>query len=160
MKWRCECVQNQQQEKSLLWQNLKRAKNIHYKIYFFAISDWKLVIVWNPSRGHSITTWARWGGRGSKKCLFCPHLGYKNYPSRVGGGRGVWGQKMAKCCPCSWWMPPPPLYQLYILQKVSYFRWILSHLQMEINTVTNFARMEKITSGHLYKKVPLFLHGC
>ena len=44
--------------------------------------------------GHSITTWTRWGGRGSKNICFCP---------RRGGGVG---QKMPKFCPRSCWMPP------------------------------------------------------
>jgi hypothetical protein len=53
-------------------------------------------------RGNSITTWTRWGGRGSKNVCFCPRSGYKNCPRRGGGG----GQKMAKFCPRSCWMIP------------------------------------------------------
>ena len=34
------------------------------------------------TRGHFITTWTRWGGRGSNNVCFCPHSGYKNCPSR------------------------------------------------------------------------------
>ena len=37
-------------------------------------------------RGHSITTWARWGGKGSKNVCFCPRSWYKNCPRR---GEGV-----------------------------------------------------------------------
>ena len=40
-------------------------------------------------RGHSITTWTRWGGRGTKNVCFCPRLGYKNCPRR-GGGINKW----------------------------------------------------------------------
>ena len=39
-------------------------------------------------RGHSITTWTRWGGggrRGSKNVCFCPRSGNKNFPRRGGG---------------------------------------------------------------------------
>ena len=35
-------------------------------------------------RGHSITTWKRWG-EGSKFLFFCPRSGYKNCPHRGGG---------------------------------------------------------------------------
>ena len=35
-------------------------------------------------RGHSITTWTRWGGRGSKNVCFCPRSGYKDCPRRGG----------------------------------------------------------------------------
>ena len=48
-------------------------------------------------RGHSITTWTRWG---SKNVCFCPCSGYKNCPRRGGG------QKMVKLCPRSCWMTP------------------------------------------------------
>ena len=54
-----------------------------------------------PVRDNSITTWTRWGGRGSKYVCFCPRSGYKNCPRR-----GGWGQKMAKFCPCSCRMTP------------------------------------------------------
>ena len=53
------------------------------------------VLIW----GHSITTWTRWGVRGSKNVCFCPRSGYKNCPRRG-------GQKMAKFCPRSCWMTP------------------------------------------------------
>ena len=36
------------------------------------------------NRGHSITTWTRWGGMGSKNVCFCPRSGYKNCPHRGG----------------------------------------------------------------------------
>ena len=36
-------------------------------------------------KGHSITAWTRWGGRGSKTVCFCPCSGYKNCPRRPGG---------------------------------------------------------------------------
>ena len=36
-------------------------------------------------RGHSITTWTRWGERGSKNVSFCPRSGYKKCPRRGGG---------------------------------------------------------------------------
>ena len=62
-------------------------------------------------RGHSITTWTRWGGEGVKKCLFCPHSEYKNCPCRVVGG-----QKLSKFCPRSCWMPPKQA-QLIALAK-------------------------------------------
>ena len=55
---------------------------------------------WHPLflvRGHSITTWTRWG-EGVKKVCFCPHSRYKNCPRRGGG------QKMTKFCPRSCWM--------------------------------------------------------
>ena len=51
-------------------------------------------------RGHSITTWTRWGGEGSNNVCFCPRSGYKNCPRRG------WGVKMAKFLPRSCWMPP------------------------------------------------------
>ena len=55
----------------------------------------------SSTRGHTITTWTRWGGggRGSKNVCFCPRSGCKNCP-RKGGG--------SKICPRSYWMPPYP----------------------------------------------------
>ena len=41
-------------------------------------------------RGHSITTWTQWEGRGSKNVCFCPLSGYKNCPCRKGGGVKKW----------------------------------------------------------------------
>ena len=51
--------------------------------------------------GHSITTWTRWGGRGSKNVCFCPRSGCKNCPHREQGGA-----KMARFCPRTYWMIP------------------------------------------------------
>ena len=56
------------------------------------------IMVWHSIWGHSITTWTRWGG-GVKKYPFCWRLRYKKCPR---GG----GQKRAKLCPRSCWMPP------------------------------------------------------
>ena len=39
-------------------------------------------------RGHSITTWTRRAGRGSKNVCFCPLSGYKNCPRKGGGKKG------------------------------------------------------------------------
>ena len=41
-------------------------------------------------RGHSITMWTRWGGRGSKNLCFCPCSRYKNCLRRRGGGCKKW----------------------------------------------------------------------
>ena len=46
------------------------------QVFFFS------VIVAKQLRGHSISTWTRWGGRGSNNRCFCPRLGYKNCPRR------------------------------------------------------------------------------
>ena len=63
-------------------------------------SQFKFTPTITVSRGHSITTWTRWGGGGVKNVCFCPRSVYKNCPRRGGG------QKMAKFCPRSCWMPP------------------------------------------------------
>ena len=55
----------------------------------------------NDLRGHSITTWTRWGERGSKNVCVCPRSGYKNCPPWRGGG-----QKTSKLCPRSRWTTP------------------------------------------------------
>ena len=52
-------------------------------------------------RGHSMTTWTRRGGRWSKKSLFLSTFRVKNVRVEVSGG-----QKRAKLCPRSHWMPP------------------------------------------------------
>ena len=65
--------------------------------------------VHNNLRGHSITTWTRWGGgRWSKNVCFCPRSGYKYCPCRGGGQK----QKIAKFCPRSYWIPPRPKLNL------------------------------------------------
>ena len=94
----------------------KRRKCLFYKWKSDEVI-WQNHIVWlarSGLRGHSITTWPRWGGRGSKNVCFCPRSGYKNCPR----GRGC--QKMTKFCPRSCWMPPK-----YSLTNISLkFLWI------------------------------------
>ena len=58
----------------------------------------KKLCIW----GHSITTWTRWGGRGSKNVFFVHAQDIKM--STQGVGEWV-GQNMAKFCPRSCWMP-------------------------------------------------------
>ena len=53
-----------------------------------------------PVRGHSITTWTRWEGKGSKNVCFCPHSGYKNCP-RMGGGQN--SVHVVVECPLGMW---------------------------------------------------------
>ena len=63
----------------------------------YQISHWFFSIF----GGHSMTTWTRRGGRWSKKSLFLSTFRVKNVHVEVGGG-----QKRAKLCPRSHWMPP------------------------------------------------------
>ena len=57
------------------WQQLSQAKRPLVKVYLEAKP-------WNGLIGHSIATWTRWGGRGSKNVCFCLRSGYKNCPRR------------------------------------------------------------------------------
>ena len=81
------------------WENIVRHKIVHEhnwpNCYFIDLS-------WVASHlgGHSLTTWTKWGGRGSKNVFYCPCPKCKNCPRR---GEG---QKMAKFCPRGCWMPP------------------------------------------------------
>ena len=84
--------------------------------------------------GHSITTWTRWGGRGSKNVCFCPRSGYKNCPCR-GGGR-----KMAKFCPRSCWMPPNRIRQpVYQIRDHSQENMLFNRILWVQNTLSNWS---------------------
>ena len=68
-------------------------------------------------RGHSITTWTRWGGEGGQKMSVFVHAkGIKNCPRRGGG------QKVAKFCPRSCWMHP---MQIAYSITVEMIEWML-----------------------------------
>ena len=60
-----------------IWQTKKRKKSISTWLNFFMCLGFQL-------RGHSITTWTRWGGEGVKNVWFCPRSGYENCPRRGG----------------------------------------------------------------------------
>ena len=56
----------------------------------------RVSLVEEARRGHSITTWTRWGGGGQKMSVFVHAQGIKTVHAGEGGG-----QKMAKSCPRS-----------------------------------------------------------
>ena len=79
----------------------------------------KWLPLWNMIWGHSITTWTRCGGRGSKNVCFYPRPGYKLSTQGV-------GHKMAKFCPRSCWMINGP----FALQSSKFTATYNSSLQL------------------------------
>ena len=68
-------------------------------------------------RGHSITTWTKWGGRGHKMSVFVHANGIKTVHARGGG------QKMAKFC-C--WMTPFQRWHFFYLGVETVNRYLVS----------------------------------
>ena len=66
----------------------------------------------NELRDHSITTWTRWGGKGSKNVCFVHAQGISTVYTGGGGS-----EKIAKFCPRSCWMTPWP-YEAESLLKI------------------------------------------
>ena len=92
------------------------------KVFGFRfISAYNSYIIW----GHSMTTWTRIGGRWSKKILFLSTFRVKNDHVDIGGG-----QKRAKLCSRSPWMPLIKLWKEYVNLKpfskclVEMFYWV------------------------------------
>ena len=79
---------------------------IKTKFFYVSLSNMVFKLFWNAVYrqgqlgGHSMTTWTRRGGRWSKNSLFLSTIRVKTVHVEVGGG-----QKRAKLCPRSHWMP-------------------------------------------------------
>ena len=63
----------------LLITNMQYPVFAHVLLIVYFGEAWKGWFGW----GHSITTWTRWGGSGSKNVCFCPRSGYKNSPQAI-----------------------------------------------------------------------------
>ena len=102
----------------------------------------KLWLLTNLLRGHSITTWKRWGG-GSKNVCVCPCSGFKNCP------RGGGGLENGKICPRSCWMTPKSIL-LNSLKTIGLFynSW---NVQVKFRYCEKTTKFGKIS--HLFLKL-------
>ena len=132
-----------------IWQTKKRKKSISTWLNFFMCLGFQL-------RGHSITTWTRWGGEGVKNVWFCPRSGYENCPRRGGGG-----QKMAKFWPRSCWMSPLKSTQYIQEACAKYFAvHILKLKRLKTNSVMFFVSFSKFSNFNMWTAKHLAQASC
>ena len=102
-----------------------------------------MLVLW----GHSMTTWTRRGARWSKKYLFLSTFRVKNVQVEVGGG-----QKKAKLCPRSHWMPPLQPILLTFGSEMGYRMWFPSKWVNIASTTFKMASCTKKNYSRLWNR--------